>query len=377
MSDPRSGESRLNGAVSSPASLDFSAFSAPVTKAEVQAWRAAAKAARAPWATANIGFVIVVVVLVPILLAVIVIPISLIGALVASSDVSGGGGGVVVTVLALLGMGALVTIPIVISRAGLSARWERWMRIDRFARANGLVFSPADADPKYAGSIFQLGSGRRATEHLMSQAGRFFDMGNFQYTTSNGKESTTHTWGFMALKLDRRLPHMVLDAQANNGFFGSNLPASFDKSQILSLESDFDRYFTLYCPRQYERDALYVFTPDLMALLIDNAAPFDVEVIDDWMFVYASQPFSMTWPGVYERLFRILQTVGAKTVTQTDRYADDRTALPFAANIVAPPGTRLRRRIPVVAIVIVALVIVLPVLVVFGIIAGTAFSVIS
>lgn len=376
MSDPTARGPRLNGPVSTPATLDFTAFSAPVTKGEVEAWRTAAKAARAPWATANVGLIVVLVVMVPILLAIIVIPVTIIGALLASSDDAGAGATVVGAVLFLLA-GALTAIALVASRSVRGARWERWLRIDRFARANGLVFSPADANPRYTGSIFQLGSGRQATEHLMSQSGRFFDMGNYQYTTSNGKESTTHSWGFMALKLDRRLPHMVLDAQANNGFFGSNLPASFDRSQILSLEGDFDRYFTLYCPRQYERDALYVFTPDLMALLIDNAAPFDVEVIDDWMFVYASQPFTMTWPGVYERLFRILQTVGAKAVTQTDRYADDRTALPFAANVVAPPGTRLRRRIPVVAIVIVALAVLLPVLVVFGIIAGTAFSTIS
>lgn len=43
---------------------------------------------------------------------------------------------------------------------------------------------------------------------------------------------------------------------------------------MLSLEGDFDRYFTLYCPGDYERDALYVFTPDLLALLIDESRHF-------------------------------------------------------------------------------------------------------
>ena len=92
---------------------------------------------------------------------------------------------------------------------------------------------------------------------------------------------------------------------------------------MLSLEGDFDQYFTLYCPKQYERDALYVFTPDLMALCIDEAAPFDIEVIDKWMFVYSATAFDMQQPWVYERLLRIAFTVGAKTLTQTDHYADD------------------------------------------------------
>ncbi|GAA1220365.1 hypothetical protein GCM10009655_19930 [Rhodoglobus aureus] len=54
---------------------------------------------------------------------------------------------------------------------------------------------------------------------------------------------------------------MVLDARANNQLFGfSNLPKSFARDQVLKLEGDFNEHFTLYSPRHYERDALYVFT---------------------------------------------------------------------------------------------------------------------
>ena len=70
---------------------------------------------------------------------------------------------------------------------------------------------------------------------------------------------------------------MVLDSRDNNGLVGgATLPATFRRDQVLSLEGDFNRYFTLYCPRQYERDALYVFTSDLISLLNDEADPFDV-----------------------------------------------------------------------------------------------------
>jgi hypothetical protein len=159
----------------------------------------------------------------------------------------------------------------------------------------------------------------------------------------------------MALHLDRKLPNMVLDSKANNGLFGgTNLPAYFDKKQVLSLEGNFNEYFTLYCPQQYERDALYVFTPDLMALLIDNAAPFDVEIVDDWMFVYSQTAFPSTAPGLYQRLFQIVDTVGAKTLTQTDRYVDERVG-DFSANFVAPQGQRLKRGISVGAIIFIVL----------------------
>ena len=113
---------------------------------------------------------------------------------------------------------------------------------------------------------------------------------------------------------------MVLDARSNNGLFGgTNLPSQFSKDQILSLEGDFSEYFTLYCPREYERDALYVFTPDLMALLIDQTSTFDVEIVDDWMFPAGAAALA-----------------GAAAT----------------ANLIAPQGQRLRKGINWIVIVI-------------------------
>ncbi len=128
------------------------------------------------------------------------------------------------------------------------------------------------------------------------------------------------------------------------------------RDQVLPLEGDFDKHFTLYCPQEYEQDALYIFTPDLMALLIDEAAPFDVELVDQWMFVYSAKPFAMTDPAVLQRLFTIADTVGAKALDQTEHYADDRVG-DGAANIVAPQGARLKRGVSTLGIVIIAALI--------------------
>jgi hypothetical protein len=256
---------------------------------------------------------------------------------------------------------AIAAIAGLVYALGARKRWEKKLRLTEFASANGLVYEAATSYPGYPGAIFDLGSSRNATDHLRSRSGRSFDMGNYSYVTGSGKSRTTHTWGYLAFRLDRKLPHMVLDSRANNGLFGSsNLPMAFARDQVLSLEGDFDKYFTLYCPARYESDALYVFTPDLMALLVDEVAPFDVEIVDDWMFVYSAAAFNSTDPDVYERLFRIIDTVGEKTLSQTERYADnqaqDAAHLGFdrtAANTVAPQGRRLRRGVPVVTIIVV------------------------
>lgn len=340
--------------MSMPRVLDYSPLLSQPSHEEVDAFRTAAQRSGARWASFPAATLIALLVG-GFAMLVFIVPI---GAVVSAMSVSifgdiGVVGSIGMVVLVVVLFGGLLTWAAI---AG-SRRWPRWVRLDKFARANGLVFSPMDPSPSYPGAIFQIGSDRQSVEHFRTAEGRFLDLGNFRYTTGSGKNRTTRTWGFMALELDRRLPHMVLDAKSNNGLFGgTNLPTFFHKEQILSLEGDFDRYFTLYCPKEYERDALYVFTPDLMALLIDEVAPFDVEIVDDWMFVYSQAAFDVMNPATFERLFRIVETVGAKTVRQTDRYADERIGN-RAVDIVAPQGQRLKRGISVGAIIIVVVVV--------------------
>jgi len=149
--------------------------------------------------------------------------------------------------------------------------------------------------------------------------------------------------GYLAITLPRRMPHMILDARGNDPAFGSSLPRPPMVDQRLSLEGDFDSHFRLFVPRGYERDALVVFTPDLMALMIDEAGDFDVELRDDRLFVYARGGFRLQDPATWARFERMIAVVGAKALDRTERYADERVG-DAAANVVAPAGERLRRR---------------------------------
>lgn len=335
-------------------SVDYSALTAPATTEQVRAFRQAA--ARDP-AYASQSSAVQVIVLVFVFAVIGFLFVGFAGVVVSMVATTAAQGFSLTTAVSLLFpllfIAAFAIIVVIALRGvlGGGGRWERWYRLSTFAAANGLVFSPADANPSYPGAIFTSGRSRVALDHLRTPADRFFDYGNYRYVTGSGKNSTTHNWGFLALSLDRALPHMVLDSRSNNGLFGgTNLPTVFSQDQVLSLEGDFDQHFTLYCPREYERDALYVFTPDLMALLIDEAAPFDVEIVDSWMFVYSGTAFDLRQPAAHQRILRIVDTVGAKALARTDRYADERVG-GTTVNIVAPEGRRLRRGVSVVAVI--------------------------
>ncbi|WP_458040141.1 MULTISPECIES: hypothetical protein [Bacteria] len=255
-----------------------------------------------------------------------------------------------------------------------------------------MSYVPTLANPGLPGMIFSQGDSRSARDLVRGAQPRFVEFANYRYVTGSGKNQSTHKWGYVAIKLDVPLPHILLDAVGNNGLFGSNLPTSFDRDQRLSLEGDFDKYFSLFCPRGYERDALYLFTPDIMARFIDNAAELDVEIVDDWLFLYAKRDLSTLDPATWAWLFA---TVGAllEKFAQWSRWRDDRLAAdasvratgavatgavaggiadPFAAAPdlrpppgVAPEGRRLKRRVSVLSIIAVVVFVAIWVVTIF------------
>src|SRR5690606_22500563 len=127
---------------------------------------------------------------------------ALLGVLAGLTSSYRAGGTSVGGIAAVIGLAvvfAAVIFAVVQAIRSGGGQWERWLRLDRFAAANGLVFSPSDADPQYPGAIFAIGDSRRATDHLRTADGRFLDFGNYQYSTGAGKSRRTHIWGFLAL----------------------------------------------------------------------------------------------------------------------------------------------------------------------------------
>lgn len=292
-----------------------------------------------------------------------------------SSVVSGGALalGFLVPVLLIAGIATVIVLAVV--RGGWGTGHRRF-RLDAFARANAMTYAPSIPSPALPGMIFAQGSSREATDLVRGDVPRFVEFGNYRYTTGSGKNRTTHRWGYVAVRLDAPLPHIVLDAVGNNGLFGTNLPTSFDRDQRLSLEGDFDRYFSLYCPSGYERDALYLFTPDIMARFIDNAAALDVEIVDDWLFLYAKRDLSTLDPATWAWLFTVIAALLDK-LAQWGRWRDDRLAAaatdaassgllgapgPIPALTppprgVAAPGQRLRRSFSWTALVFAGVIV--------------------
>ena len=227
--------------------------------------------------------------------------------------------------------------------------WESHMRLKKFAKVNGFeLYGRLDTE-FYPGMLANLAGNASYLYGVIRLEDRpRIEWGNtFAYSTSS-TEYLGGSYGYIAIELDTHLPHMVLDSRKNNwrsfGKESSNLPVEINRNQHLQLEGDFNEHFTLYAPKEYEQDALYIFTPDFMALLIDEVAAYDVEIIDNYLFVYRSKPFTQYTPELIEKNLAIISNIGSKTLTRTGRYKDDKAFAEVGTESIAEKGRRLRQK---------------------------------
>lgn len=230
------------------------------------------------------------------------------------------------------------------------------IRLLEFCKINGLQYLPV-ADSDYPGRRF---AGVFVRDEVRAPDGSF-TYGMRAVPGKQGHRSTGIPVGwFLAVPLERPLPHMVLAAP------GSPLDAKVDGVR-LSLEGDFDRHFDLVVPSGYERDALYVFTPDLMALLIDHAAGCSAEVVDDHVLFYPPFPARQTVlddEEFHRTLIGIAGTVGRKAASRSVNYRDDRSDAPN--HRIGADGRRLRHVVTIGSLALPLLIGVVPLLVLLG-----------
>ncbi len=218
------------------------------------------------------------------------------------------------------------------------ARLAEW-RQTLTALANGFQSRPSARSPL---PVLIAQPTRRASAYprFVARNGEQVEFGNLVFRT--GLHGKPVTRGYLAATLPSPLPHLYLDALAN-GRSAGDLPTSVDRRQRLSLEGDFDRHFAAYAPSGYGTDALYALTPDVMAALIDHAAGFDVEIIDDR--VVFSTPFAADFsdPAAWQRAETVLNGVVPRLVKQAGGYRDDRVEGRHRrpTRMIGPDGRRL------------------------------------
>lgn len=86
------------------------------------------------------------------------------------------------------------------------------------------------------------------------------------------------TFSGIDILLPKRMPHLFLDAHANDR--GRRAEFVFADDNRLSLEGDFDSVFQAYAPKQHKQLALSILAPDVLQVFMRHSHRFDIEIIE-------------------------------------------------------------------------------------------------
>lgn len=247
-------------------------------------------------------------------------------------------------VLAITDIGQAAPILIFIGILIVSSATNRWWHLrilkrqvafKQFAIRNNFSYYDK-TKPEEQGGVFHRGRDQNARGVVQgSYKGHPFWFGNFYYTIRSGKYSRTIRVGVLNVTLPRAVPYVLLDGRQNT----MDVARSVDTSQRLELEGDFNTHFTVYCPKDYERDVLYFLTPELMQALVDMQDIFDAEIVGKELYFYTSKEL-LPNSDMVKKLFALISTIGGEVVENTKRYQDWRADKSIST--VAPAGLALK-----------------------------------
>jgi hypothetical protein len=150
----------------------------------------------------------------------------------------------------------------------------RWLL---FAKKNGFKYHVGAYGSNSAGALaFNIGYGGNISNTL--DLDDRLSVAEYTYKTKHGDEEVSHHLNFARFRLQNNLPHLVLDSKFS--------ALQIKGPQEIRLEGDFQDHFTLYAPGDYHLDALQIFTPDVMSVLLDQEGKYDLELVGSDLYIY-------------------------------------------------------------------------------------------
>lgn len=232
------------------------------------------------------------------------------------------------------------------NRRDFAKAQDRLFRVGLFARDNGLVFHRSSADPGFPGLLFARGRDRARLDHLTSDAGLLADAGDLTYRVGSGDDASSSTWQYLAFRLPRPVPHILLATATDEG---RPLPIGkhdLGSDQLVRLGEPFDSRFSTFAPDGYAADTFRIFPPNVQAGLMDLPGRYDVELTGRWLFLVGQKGLDLGDAATWRMIEEFQNRVVAPIADPSGAYVDDRVlASPGAPTTptIAPQGRRLRR----------------------------------
>lgn len=180
--------------------------------------------------------------------------------------------------------------PILIPIAWYGKIWEKvhstfWKQV---AKKYGWRLVDSKDLTKENALLFKQGhSGRTGVCLIGHSEGRFFEIFQYFYTVGHGKHATTYEFMVFEFKVKGTFPHLYVNNKKDSLHFSGRM-----FMPKISLTPEFEKQFELFAPKEYEIEALEIFTPDTMQHLLDTGWRHDLELVDSEILIYRYHHFN-------------------------------------------------------------------------------------
>lgn len=201
---------------------------------------------------------------------------------------------------------------------GLSRR----VKIAAFAWQNGWAYADLLEHTRRPGAAFtRVVHGRERAVMACDDARMPFELG-MHHSVSRGQERATiqRPFAFIELPLPASVPHIVLANRKHSIVPTLGLGRGAAR---MELEGDFAKTFRLIVPEGYQQDALYIFTPDLMARVLDLGSGAEIELVSDRLYVYLPSRTRFDRAETMAAAVTLAEEFHRRFTARTELYRDD------------------------------------------------------
>lgn len=201
---------------------------------------------------------------------------------------------------------------------GLSRR----VKIAAFAWQNGWAYADLLEHTRRPGAAFtRVVHSRERAVMACDDARMPFELG-MHHSVSRGQERATiqRPFAFIELPLPASVPHIVLANRKHSIVPTLGLGRGAAR---MELEGDFAKTFRLIVPEGYQQDALYIFTPDLMARVLDLGSGAEIELVSDRLYVYLPSRTRFDRAETMAAAVTLAEEFHRRFTARTELYRDD------------------------------------------------------
>jgi len=177
-----------------------------------------------------------------------------------------------------------------------------------FAEANGAQFQPLVLGQPLPGVVFRDATG---APRPMQGAGRIvrfpgepeIEIANSAFPYAIELNVMSSAWGYAAVRLSHPAPALLVETGSARAV--RLLPATPTAAETLTFENGTQAHVDARAV-DWARGIL---SPDLLALLDDAELPFDLEIVEGWLFLYSPRQLAGGDPRVWRRTLGVVAAV--------------------------------------------------------------------